>query len=286
MNKSFPSEVYLNGAWVSHDKAFVSVFDRGYLLGDGIYEVIPFYKGKPFTLQEHLDRLQYGLNEVEIPFHVDLLKPVILESLDRSELQNADAAVYIQITRGVAPRTHYFPEQTEPSLLLYAYPIQLDGFENKRAKAIFSNDLRWHRCDIKSISLMANVKANNDAHRKGANENILIRNGLVTEGTHTSVFLIRDNVIYTHPEHPHILSGITRKVVIGICNQLGYELRQEAVDASSLNLVDEIFLTGTTTQVLAVMDIEFNGAERSLGENIGPITKRIQQAFIKQARAC
>jgi len=286
MSKPFPNEVYLNGQWVLHDKAFISVFDRGYLLGDGIYEVIPFYKGRPFTLQDHLDRMQNGLNEIEIAFQVDALKPVILEAVDRSPLRKAEAGVYIQVTRGVAPRTHYFPDQSTPTVLLYVYPIEIEGFEHKRAKVIFSDDIRWHRCDIKSISLMANVKANNDAHVRGASENLFIRDGLITEGTHASVFFVRDNIVYTHPSGPHILPGITRKIVIDICRQRGFELRQEAVHINDLDKVDEAFLTGTTTQVLAITDLELNGREMSLGKEPGPITKSLQEAFINQVKAC
>lgn len=280
MKKSFPKEVYLNGAWVPHDKAFISVFDRGYMLGDGIYEVIPIYAGKPFELDAHLKRFQSGLNEVEIEFNVEELRALIKESVLRSALGFSDAAVYIQVTRGVAPRTHFFPEGLKPGILLYAYQITLNGFEEKRASAIVSEDIRWHRCDIKSISLMANILANNQAHIKSVSENLLARSGFITEGSHTSVFFVRDGVVYTHPEGNYILPGITRKVVAELCYELGLVLKEEAIRAADINLMDEVFLTGTTVQVTAVTSVSIDGKEIYKTSDAGPLTKLLQRAFI------
>lgn len=282
MKTSFPNEVYLNGEWVSHDKAFVSVFDRGYMLGDGIYEVIPIYEGKPFELDGHLSRFQNGLNAVEIVFNVEDLRKLITDSIQRSALQNSDAAVYIQVTRGVAPRTHSFPKDVQPGVLLYAYPITLKGFEDKRASVMVSEDVRWHRCDIKSISLMANVQANNEAHKKEMAENLLARSGYVTEGSHTSVFFVKDDVVYTHPEGNYILPGITRKVVIGLCQELGLALKEEAIQTTDIAMMDEVFLTGTTVQVTAVTSVSIDGKKVYQTTDPGPVTRRLQKAFIER----
>lgn len=283
--KSFPDLVYLNGEWLAHDKAFVSVFDRGYILGDGIYEVIPVYNGQPFAVEGHMLRFQAGLHAVGIEFNVDDLRPLLRDSLERSSLDASDAAIYIQVTRGVAPRTHFFPEDVKPSVLLYAYPITLRGFENKLASVMISEDIRWHRCDIKSISLMANVQANNEAHRQGLAENLLSREGYITEGSHTSVFFVKDNTVYTHPEGHHILPGITRRVVISLCKDLGIELKEEAVRSDEIKNVDEVFLTGTTVQVTAVTSVYLEGSEVFSTGEAGPITKMLQTAFIGKVAA-
>lgn len=283
--RTFPKEVYLNGEWLNSEKAFISVFDRGFMLGDGIYEVTPFYDGKPYRLKDHLDRLQYCLNEIQIKLDAGSLKEVMLEAVSRAGLSKRDCAVYIQITRGVAPRTHFFPEQIEPTVLLYAFPVFLNGFEGKQASVLVSEDLRWHRCDIKSISLMANIKANDQAHSLGLDENLLVRDGFFTEGSHTSIFFVKNNEIFTHPEGPHILSGITRKVILEMCREMDLEFSEKALHIDELKEVDEVFLTGTTTQILAVKSMLLNENEIFNKPESGEITQQLQKAFLKLTRS-
>jgi len=283
--KTFPKEVYLNGEWINSEKAFISVFDRGFLLGDGIYEVTPFYDGKPFRLKDHLDRLQYCLNEIQIEFDAFSLQEIMLEAVSRSGCSQIDCAVYIQINRGVAPRTHFFPQQIQPTILLYAFPVSLNEFESKQASVLVSEDLRWHRCDIKSISLMANIKANNQAHSLGLDENLLIRDEFFTEGSHTTIFFVKDKMIFTHPEGSHILSGITRKVILEMCREMDLELSEKALHIDELKEVDEVFLTGTTTQILAVKSMLLNENEIFNMPETGEITLQLQQAFIKLTRS-
>jgi D-alanine transaminase len=152
--KEYPAEVYLNGSWMKPEQAKISVFDRGFMFGDGIYEVTPYYSGKAFKLKEHLERLQYCLNEVQIIFNASTLEEVMAEALERAGLNEADAAVYVQISRGVAPRTHYYAENVSPTVLIYAYSVKLEGFEEKQWNVLASKDRRWHRCDIKSTALI------------------------------------------------------------------------------------------------------------------------------------
>ena len=281
MKKKYPADVFLNGGWVPADQAKVSVFDRGFLFGDGIYEVIPFYHGKLFTLEAHLDRLKTGLKEVEITYPVDALRTVVAEAVSRNG--QPSGIVYLQLTRGVAPRTHYFPTDTEPTVFAYAAPYAFDGFEKKLATVIVSEDFRWHRCDLKSVSLIANVLANNEAHQLGVAENVFHRGEYITEGSHTSVFFVRDGVLFTHPEGTHILPGITRSVVLDIAKRLGIEAREEAVSLSGLRTVSEAFLTGTTAQVTAIGTVRHRGETWQIGRGeAGPVTKRIQQAFIEE----
>lgn len=281
--KKYPSEVYLNGKWLKHDKAFVSVFDRGFMFGDGIYEVTPFYSGKPFLLKEHLKRLQYCLDEIQVKFDAFALEKTMLEAISRAGLNEKDAAVYIQVSRGVAARTHFFPEKIETTVLLYAFPVKLEGFEKKQWKALISKDKRWHRCDIKSTALMANIMANEEAIAAGYDENLLERNGYFTEGSHTSIFFVKYGVVHTHPQGPNILSGITRQFIIELCTALGIKVKEKAVHVDELVEVDEVFLTGTTTQVMAVNSMQHKGKEvfRTLDDRI---TKKIQKAFIERVR--
>lgn len=261
----------------------MSVFDRGFMFGDGIYEVTPFYRGQPFRLQEHLDRLKYCLSEIKLPFDLSVLEPLMFEALFRSGLTDKDAAVYIQITRGPAPRTHYFPQDPKPTLLLYAFPVQLENFQEKRWEVLVSEDFRWHRCDIKSTALLANTMSNDDAIMDGYDENLLVRDGFFTEGSHSTAFFVKDHTIYTHPEGPNILSGITRKVVLEICRDLGITCQEEPFLVEEISKAEEVFLTGTTTQITSVSVLQDRRHVLFRGEK-GEITERLQKEFYKITR--
>lgn len=281
--KDFPREVYLNGDWMDHTEAKISVFDRGFIFGDGIYEVTPFYKGKPFKLRRHIERLQYCLDQVSIEFDAFSLEKVMQQAVNRAGLAQSDAAVYIQITRGVAPRTHYFPENITPTCFLYAYPVDLEDFDKISRHTLASEDRRWHRCDIKTTALMGNILANDQATTLDLYENMLVRDGYFTEGSHTNIFFVKNGVVFTHPEGPHILSGITRQVVLDLCSDLGIKLREEAVHLDELVEVDEIFLTGTTTQIATVSTV--NSSEKEIYKSHKmKITSRLQQEFFKLTR--
>ncbi len=264
-------------------EATVSVFDRGFMFGDGIYEVTPFYRGKPFKLQEHLDRLKYCLSEIKIPFDFSILEPLMFEALSRAGLADKDAAVYMQVSRGAAPRTHYFPEDPKPTFLMYAFPVQLENFQEKRWEVLVSEDFRWQRCDIKSTALLANTMSNDDAIASGYHENLLVRDGYFTEGSHSTAFFVVGDTIYTHPEGPCILSGITRKVVLEICRELGITCKEEAFPVNRISDAKEVFLTGTTTQITAVSLLKDRGRVLFKGEK-GEITARLQKEFLKRTR--
>ncbi len=283
IKKTYPEEVYFNGKWMPPGEAFVSVFDRGFMFGDGVYEVTPFYKGDSFRIKDHLDRLKYSLKETGINYDVDPLQELMSEAVARQDLVKKDAAVYIQITRGGAPRTHYMPVDVQPTILLYAFPVLMEGFEEREAHVLVSEDLRWHRCDIKSISLLANIQANDVSHQRGLNENLLVRDGFFTEGSHTSIFFVKNDKVFTHPEGPNILSGITRKVIIELCKALKFDVIEKAVHIDELVEVDEIFLTGTTTQVLKVKTLISEEKERFIAGG-HKVTGKIQQAFIDITR--
>ena len=281
--KEYPAEVYLNGSWMKPEQAKISVFDRGFMFGDGIYEVTPYYNGKSFKLKEHLERLQYCLNEVQIIFDASSIEEIMAEAVERAGLTESDAAVYVQITRGVAPRTHYYPERVSPTVLIYAYPVKLEGFEDKEWNVLASKDRRWHRCDIKSTALLANVMANEEAISKDYDENILVRKGYFTEGSHSTIFFVKHGVVFTHPEGPHILSGITRQVVLDLCRDLGIKVREDKVHLDELVEVDEIFLTGTTTQIIKVASV--HSLEKEIFKpHKDKVTKLLQEEFLKLTR--
>ena len=280
---SYPAEVYLNDQWFKPEEAVVSVFDRAFMFGDGIYEVTPFYRGKPFRLQDHLDRLKYCLSEIKISFDIAILETLMFEALSRSGLTQKDAAVYIQISRGVAPRTHYFPEDAKPNFLMYAFPVQLEKFQDKRWRVVISEDFRYQRCDIKSTSLLANTMSNEDAISTGFDENLLVRDGLFTEGSHSTAFFVANGTVYTHPEGPLILSGITRKVVLELCKDLNINFKEEAFPLGRISEVNEVFLTGTTTQITLVESLHFKGKEIFRSQK-GQIAGRLQEEFLRRTR--
>lgn len=284
MKNAYPSEVYINGTWRPHEQALVSVFDRGFLFGDGIYEVVPVYRNSLFTLAEHLQRMQNGLDEIGISFDASALADVARQAVARAGFPDGEGCVYFQVTRGVAPRAHRFPAAATPTVMAYAYPFSFQGFQDKLATVVLSPDERWHKCHIKSISLVANVMANQAAHGAGADENVMIRGGLLTEGSHTNVFFARNGVLYTHPLGPHILPGITRTLVLELCRAEGIPVREDAVSLAELPSVDEAFLSGTTTQVLSIGRIEYEGESLFEVPSSGPVTRRLQEAFVRRVR--
>jgi D-alanine transaminase len=281
--KKYPSEVYLNGKWLKPDEAFISVFDRAFMFGDGIYEVTPFYKGKAFKLKEHLKRLQYCLDQIQVAFDAFTLEQLMYEAIDRTKLNDADAAVYIQVSRGVAARSHFVPENIQTTVLLYAFPVTLEGFEKKTWKVIATEDKRWHRCDIKSTALLANVMANEEAIAAGFAENLLVRKGYFTEGSHSSLFFVKYGVVHTHPEGHKILSGITRTEVINICADLKIKLVEKAVHIDELVEVEEIFVTGTTTQIIPISSVTHQD-KKVYSARKDSVTKKLQEVFIKRTR--
>ncbi len=212
--------VYFDGRYLMKSEVSVSPEDRGFLLGDGIYEVAAAYDGRFVALDRHMDRLRASLREARIDDSVaDPLESVFTGLLERNGFaESGKTMVYLQVTRGVAPRTHAFPKgKVRPTVYAYAAPFPDMGDLAAGVGAITRADLRWSRCDIKSISLMANVLANQEAKESGAFEAILIRNTVALEGTHTSLFGVIGGEVRTAPLSPLILPGITREIVVRLC---------------------------------------------------------------------
>ena len=279
---AYPKKVYLNGEILDVKDARISVFDRGFIFGDGIYEVMAQIKGRFFYKEPHMSRLKRSLNEVGIRVDVDALEeqiPVLLEACD---LTDEDCILYIQVTRGVAPRQHSFPKDISPTVMMYAWSNTLPDINTAHASVVTQKDIRWSRCDIKMTSLLGNVMAKEHAKVNGCFETLLERNGRITEASHCNVFFVKDKVVYTHPKGPYILNGITRQVVLELCEQLGIPVRLEGIRASEIQNMDEAFLTGTGAQVLAIKEVD---GYRFFESDPGPVTQRIQEAFLERKRS-
>ncbi|MDR2272974.1 MAG: aminotransferase class IV [Sphingobacterium sp.] len=278
MKLNYPKQVFVNGEWLTAENAKISIFDRGFLLGDGIYDVVPYYKGKFFRMKDHLDRLANGLSIVGIKFDVNQIIKDLEDALAGAETE--DGILYIQITRGIAPRSHSFPSHSKPSVIIYSQPYLFEGFSDRKVDVTLEPDFRWHRCDIKSISLIANVLLNQMGASEGYYETLLNREGLITEGTYTSVFFIKDNKVYTHPNGFHILPGITRKIVLELCEKAEIEFFENAVSVEELDKMDGAFLAGTTAQITEIACIHLAGEQqRKICYQSSPLTKKLQNLF-------
>lgn len=273
---------YFDGVFMPIEEAKVSIEDRGFQFSDGVYEVIKAYNGIPFATEGHLDRLERSLKMLSLPLPGGRqeLEGLICEAVRRSGLQ--DAVIYLQITRGYAPRKHDFPDNVRPTLVLTvrrARPIPENLYENG-ASAITTRDERWLRCDIKSISLLPNVLAKDKATRAGAFEAILVRDdGRVTEGTTSNVFAVRSGKLHTAPEGNWILSGITRAVVFSLARRDGITIVEDFFSPEVLLSADEVFITNTSIEVMPIVVVD--GQPIGNGEP-GEVTRHLARLFKKE----
>ena len=270
--------VYHNGHYVDKNSVCISPEDRGFNFADGVYEVIRCYKGVPFRLADHFKRLSRSLRELRLDIGpLDALQTIPSELIQRNHLRKGDASVYVQVSRGVAPRSHPFPPATDPTIYAAATPLEppIDKWRDG-IKVICVPDIRWARCDIKTISLMANVLANQQAVEAGADEALFVRDGAVTEGTLSNFGAVFDGQLWTYPESNYILPGITRQVVLDLCPNLQIPVQTRPVMADRLCAASEALVMGTTKEVTPVVkinnDVVGNGKP-------GPLTKKLQQAF-------
>lgn len=277
--------VYLNGRFIPREKAAISPDDRGFLFGDSIYEVVRWYGGYFFDMAGHADRLRRSLQETRIIWDEADRFPFIAEELvHRNELSGDCTLVYLQVTRGAAPRNHAFPDPSvRPTVYGFARRQSIDTLSGERGiKADLAPDIRWGRCDIKSTSLLANILAYQAAHDKDCLEVCFVRNGLLTEGAHSNFFFIRNEVVYTHPESNEILSGITRKNVISVATRNGIQLIEEAVTADVLPYVQEAFITNTSGEIVPVVRI----GDHIIGNGSpGTVTRKIHRLFREMVQA-
>jgi len=276
--------VHLNGSFIEHTEAKISVDDRGFLFADGIYEVIRVYGGRPFLADGHYARLRRGLEAIRLSPDAARDVPGIARRLiDENGLGASDATIYIQISRGAAPRRHAFPEPgTPPTVYVAARETprpDADTFAHG-VRAITVPDVRWGRCDIKSVSLLPNVLANQQAKEAGAFEAIFVRDGVLIEGSHSNLLGVIDGEVVTYPECNYILGGITRRFVLDLARELRIPVREGPLYAVHFDAIEELFLSGTTTEVMPITRLD----GRPVGDGRpGEIARRLQQAYTEAA---
>lgn len=280
------SLVYLNGELVEHERAKISVEDRGFNFADGIYEVVRIVGGHGFRIESHLDRLAASARaiEIELPLTRDEMRDAMLETARANRIE--EGTIYLQLTRGVALRRHAFPEGARPTLVMLARPF--DGPPERQQRegvsVITAPDRRWGYCEVKTIGLLPNVIAYQHARSEGAYDAVLIREGVVTEGCLSSVFCVRRGIVHTHPID-NILPGITRRFTIEALRGDGVEVEETAVSLEEFRDADEVFLTGTTTEVMPVVTVD---GEKVGGGEPGERTRQALELYrreLGQARA-
>lgn len=273
--------VYVNGEYASEETAKISIFDRGFIFGDGVYEVVPVVAGKLVDRDYFLERLDRSLSELSIiwPCSQREYLDIMQELISRNALE--EGIVYSQVTRGIADRDFAFPVDTAPSLV--AFTSQMDLLNNPLAETgiavSLSEDIRWKRRDIKSLNLLAQCLAKQDAHNKGANEGWMVEDGFVTEGVSSSAYIIKDGKIITRPLSNLILPGIRRRTLIEIAKREGIELEQRLFTIEEALQADEAFISSATTITLPVVSID---GEKIADGKPGKITGRLRKLYIER----
>lgn len=275
--------VYFSGRYLPKDDVRLSPDDRGFVLGDGVYEVIRTYDGQLFALEAHLARLRRGVGELAIEgVDVDGLGEVCREVLRRNDLGAGDASLYLQVTRGAAPRTHFFPDPpVPPTVFVQSGRFAPRGDPAKGILAITVPDIRWARCDIKTVQLVANCLANQRARSAGAQEALFVRDSAVLEGTYTSVFFVLEGEVRTAPKNNYILPSITRDIVLDLCRTSGIPARESPVFTHELPRATECFLAGTTMEVMPIVRLDGVGVGAGVP---GPVTRRLLELFRTRIR--
>lgn len=250
--------VYLNGEFLPIEKAYIPVLDRGFIFGDGVYEVIPAYSKHPFRLAEHLQRLQNSLDKVRItnPHSAAEWERLTGEILQRNP--GNDQSVYLQVTRGVAKRDHAFPKDIKPTVFMMSSPLvtPAPALIESGVACITAQDHRWLNCDIKSTSLLGNCMLRQLSVDAGAAETILFRDGQLTEASSSNVFIVRDGVVLAPPKDHLVLPGITYDVVIEIARAREFQIEVRPVSEAEVRDADEIWVTSSTKEVLAVTTLD------------------------------
>ena len=273
--------VFLNDKIIPMGKSCISPFDRGFLFADGVYESIRTYNRKLFKYEEHIERLKKSLREIRIDFDgLNSIENIIYELIKKNNIEK-ESLIYLQITRGSATqRIHSFPkEKNRPTLFISVKEFKENFKEqSKGVKVILQEDVRWLRCDIKSTSLLPVVLANQKASEEGAAEAILVRDGMITEGTHTNFFAVKNETVYTAPKSRLILNGITRRIVLDFCEKFKIDFKEEFIEKDNLKDFTEFFITSTTKEITPVVRIDYWSV---IDEKPGKITLSLQAVFKK-----
>ena len=254
----YPQLVYLNGNYLPPEQAQVSAFDRGFVFADGVYEVIPAYGGRPFRLPQHLARLDNSLAGIRLvnPLSAPEWQKIFARLVEANG--GGDQSVYLQVTRGPAPRDHAFPAKIQPSVFAYAQAFKYPEPAQRAAgvAAITVPDIRWQRCDIKAIALLPNVLMRQQATEQGAAEAILIRDGFMTEGSASNIFVVINNTLVTPPKGPFILPGVTRDLVLELARAHKIPCDERAVTEAELRKANEIMLSSSIKELLSITRLD------------------------------
>ncbi len=275
---------YLNGRLQPLEEARVSPLDRGFLFGDGVYEVVRCYDGHWFRMADHAERLRRSCGKIGLEgFETAWMSGIADDLVRANDLGPCDAILYLQVTRGAdTHRSHFYPLSGLSPTVFATIKVLPKGDLEPPARTVLLEDRRWECCDIKSIALLGHVMAANEARARGADESILIRNGIVTEGSCTNVAIVDGDQVITHPESGRILSGITRKVALEICAELGIPVIERAFGLDELKRAGEVFLMGTTHEIWPVVSVD--------GQPLPPVTDqtitgRLRTRFSELARS-
>lgn len=278
-----PNIAYVNGDFVPEDQAKVSIFDRGFLFGDGIYEVTPVIDGRLVDRAAHMSRLKRSLGEVRLapPVPVEEIDSLQEMLVEKNEI--TEGRVYLQVTRGVAERDFPFPRDPKPSLVMFARDVPfVDTEASKRGIRVKTMpDLRWKRRDIKTLMLLASAMAKQEAIDAGFDDAWLVEDGLVTEGSSNNAYIVKDGVVRTRHLSTDILPGCTRRALLQLASETDVQVEENPFTPEDAKQADEAFITSATNLVMPVVGID----EATLGDGTpGPITKRLRQLYIEAAR--
>ncbi len=273
--------VYLNGDYLQADEAKISVFDRGFIFGDGVYEVVPVFLGKLVDKQYFFERLDRSLNELGIawPCSKEEYAQMMDELIRRNELE--EGVVYSQVTRGIAEREFHYPENTPPTLMAFTTTMAL--LNNPAAKTgikvITTPDLRWKRRDIKSINLLGQCMAKQDAVSQGAKEGWMVEDGVVTEGVSSSAYIVKEGRVITRPLSNSILPGIRRRTLLELADAAGIRIEQRLFTVDEALAADEAFISSATTMALGVVNID----DHQIGDGTpGPVTMKMRDLYTER----
>lgn len=285
------SIVFINGEFCAPEAAQVNVNDRAFTFADGVYEGLLYAGGKIFEAQAHYERLVRSASGCgfDLPMTFNELQSVLSELIEHNQLQFTNAFIYLQISRGVAPRNHPFPtSKISPTVYAFARPLEHKKEWELGCKVLFVPETRGSLCFIKSTALLPNVLARQAAIEHGATEAIFVKEGRLTEGSHTNICVIIDKTLYTHPANEFILNGVTRMWVIETCKQLNITYKEEAVSLEQLESADEAFICGTTSMITPitqfVADDTMNIKPNSQTLQVGPITQTLQKALYQATK--
>ncbi len=284
------STCYLNGDYLPIEQAKISVLDRGFIFGDGVYEVIPAYGGNLFRLQQHLQRLHNSLEAIRLtnplsdPQWQEMLQTLVAENQDHN---NTDQSLYLQVTRGVAKRDHPFPENTPATVFAMSNPLPAADMNKTQAgvAAITLDDIRWRYCYIKTTALLPNILLKQQAIEKHVTEAILVREGQVTEGSSSNLFIVKDGVIRTPAKSEQLLPGITRDLIVELAQKNALPCEETSISEAELHAADEIWLSSSTREILPVTRLD----EKTVGNGTaGPLWRKmisIYQTYKQALRA-